>query len=178
MHYGGHLLNVPANKIGEVHHSHPSEVHQYFDVVSIQARKSALIAEIFNYEFHQGCICVLKVPEREKSTNRPLKNSLDVRLIMISVNKLPLIPLLTYIWNTGHLSNSLRCQGECHTCQSDLTIMKMEHKQSCQLMMVLDSLCHLTKLITRLVLKACDRKRRGSSSTSEAGYSSICLPPL
>ena len=82
---GGHLLNIPANKIGEIHHSHPSEVHQRSDVVSIQARKSALTAEIFNYEFHQGSICVLKVPEREKSTNLPLKTSLDISFIMISV---------------------------------------------------------------------------------------------
>lgn len=91
----------------------------------------------------------------------PLITSLDVRLIMFSINLLPIIPLLTNIWNSSCLRNSLRCQGECHTYQSDLTIMKMEHKQYGQLMMVLDSLYHLTELITRLVLKECDSKRIG-----------------
>ena len=56
MHYGGHLLNVPVNKIFEVHHSHPSEVHQQSDMVGIHARKLALTTEILDYEFHQGSI--------------------------------------------------------------------------------------------------------------------------
>ena len=90
-----------------------------------------------------------------------LKTILDVRLIILSLYQLRLIPLLTDIWNTSCLRNSLKCQGECHSCQSDLAIMKMEHKQSGQLMVVLDSLYHLTELITGLVLKARDSKRAG-----------------
>lgn len=54
MHYGGHLLNVPENKVGEIHHSHPGEVHQQSDMIGIQARKPALTTKILNYEFHQG----------------------------------------------------------------------------------------------------------------------------
>ena len=161
MNQGVHLLNITANKIGKIHHCHPSEVHQQSGVVGIQARKSALTNEIFNYDFHQGSICVLKVPERENSTNLPLKTSLDIRLIMFPVYQLPLTPLLTYIWNTGCLRYSLRCQGKCHTYQIDLPIMKMEYKQSGKLMMVFNSCHHLTKLETRLMLEACDSKRTG-----------------
>ena len=135
-------------------------MHQQSDVIGIQARKSALAAEIFNYEFHQGRICVLQIPERKNSIGMSLKTSLDVRLIMLSVKQLPFISLLTSIWNASCLRNSLGCQGECHTCQSDLTIMKMEHKKSSQLMVMPDSLYHLTKLVTRLILEACDSKRK------------------
>jgi len=35
LYYGGHLLNILAHEVGEIHHSHPSKVHQKSDMIGI-----------------------------------------------------------------------------------------------------------------------------------------------
>ena len=52
LHQGHHPLNVPANKILNVHHPHPGEMHEKPDVISIETREPSLIAEIFHDQFH------------------------------------------------------------------------------------------------------------------------------
>ena len=56
LHEGGHLLNIPAHEVREVHHSHPGKIHQQPDMIGIQVRKLALTAKIFDNELHQRSI--------------------------------------------------------------------------------------------------------------------------
>ena len=48
LHKGGHLLYVLAYEIRNVHHPHPSKMHQQPDVIRIQAGELALIGEIIH----------------------------------------------------------------------------------------------------------------------------------
>jgi len=93
-----HPLYVPANEKWEVHHSHPSKVHEKLDVIGIKARKPPLTTRILHDQFHERSILISQKYEWENSRELPQTTSLNVRLIMMPIYLLLLMPLFSNIW--------------------------------------------------------------------------------
>jgi len=88
-----HLLYVVANEKWEVHHPHPSKVHEQPDVIGIKARKPPLTTEILHDQFNEWAILIPQKYEWKNSSELAQTTFLDVRLIMIPLHLLFLMPL-------------------------------------------------------------------------------------
>ena len=93
-----HPLYVPTNKKWEVHHSHPSKVHEQPDVIGIKARKPPLATEVLHDQFHERGILIFQKSEWKNSREVAQTAIFDVRLIMMSLYLLLLVPLLSNVW--------------------------------------------------------------------------------
>ena len=99
-HEGVHPLYIPAYEKREVHHPHPSKVHEQADVIGIQSREPPLTAEALHDQSHEQSIVIFQVSEGKDSYELIQESGFDVRLTVLPFHLLLLMPLPPNIWYT------------------------------------------------------------------------------
>ena len=120
-------------------------------MVGIESVEPTLTCEVFDYKFHKWNIPVLQEPKRKHPAQFTIILGLNIWFIILIVDILPFFTLFPYIWLSSGFCNNSWWKSETDLSKVHNIILHVYDKFSYQLMILFNSLNHLTKLKARLV---------------------------